>query len=188
MWHRWIRRGLVGLSLLLTSFLLYLLATRTESVPPPSSASPAPLERADAGLHRLTFTQSRAGTVQWEVQAQRGRVFEPENRAVLEDVQVTLYGARGREFRLEGDEGTINTANRDFVLAKHTGPIAIELDSGYTIYTNQLTWTDERREVSTKGPVTIAGHGLTMRGRGLIGKLDSEEFTVLEDVHLELLQ
>jgi lipopolysaccharide export system protein LptC len=40
--------------------------------------------------------------------------------------------------------------------------------------------------VSTGDPVTIVGQGLEIKGRGLVGKLDSEEFKVLEDVHVEI--
>lgn len=187
MWHRWLRRGLLAVSLVLTSFLVYLLTTRTETAPPSARTESAALQRADAGLDRFRFTQSKAGVVQWEVLAEHGRVFESENRAVLDRVKVTLYGPNGRELTLEGDEGTINTASRDFMLAKRTGLIAIKLQNGYTIHTNHLTWEDERREISTQDPVTISGQGMTLTGRGLVGKLDSEEFKVLEDVHLEIL-
>jgi lipopolysaccharide export system protein LptC len=185
-WHRWFRRGLLALSLILTSFLVYLLMTRTGTAPS-NTAATASLQHVDAGLDRFRFTQSRAGVVQWEVLAEHGRVFESEKRAVLDRVKVTLYGPQGRELTLEGDEGTINTANRDFMLAKRTGLIVIRLQNGYTIYTNHLTWADERREISTSDPVTISGQGMTLTGRGLVGKLDSEEFKVLEDVHLEIL-
>lgn len=186
MWHRWARGGLLALSAALASFLFYLLAVRVESVPSPISASPGALERADAGIEGFTFVQSRAGVVQWEVRAQRGRLLEAESRAILEHVQVTLFGARGWELRLQGDEGTIDTAKKDFVLAKHAGPIAVELQNGYTIYTNHLAWTDARGEISTRDPVTISGQGMEVTGRGLIGKLDGEEFQILENVHVEI--
>lgn len=115
-------------------------------------------------------------------------MFETENRAILENVQVTLYGPKGRELRLESDEGTIDTARKNFVLAKRTGTIAVQLDNGYTIYTNHLAWTDERREVTTSDAVTIIGNGLEVKGRGLIGKLDVEEFQILDDVHVAIVQ
>ncbi|MBI4402146.1 MAG: LPS export ABC transporter periplasmic protein LptC [Nitrospirae bacterium] len=188
MWQRWARGSLLALSVILASFLFYLLATRVESVPPPSSASSSPLNRADAGVDQFTFTQTKSGAVQWEVQAQRARVFETEHRAALEKVRVTLYGANGWEMKLEGDEGTIDIHKKDFVLAKHVGPIAVQLESGYTIYTNHLAWADARREISTQDPVTLSGHGLEVTGRGLVGKLDVEEFKVLEDVRVEILQ
>lgn len=154
----------------------------------PRGPAPNRLEHADAGIDSFTFTQSRAGAVQWQVQAQRARMFETENRAVLEGVQITLYGPHGRELQLEGDEGTIDTAKKNFVLAKRTGDIAVRLENGYTIFTNHLAWTDARREVTTSDAVMITGNGLEVKGRGLVGKLDVEEFQVLEDVHVAIVQ
>lgn len=187
MWLRWARSGLLALSLILASFLSYLLVTRTEPVPA-SSNGQGSLERADAGIDQFTFTQSKDGVVQWQVQAQRARVFESEKRALLEDVQVTLFGRKGWELKLAGDEGTIDTEKRDFVLAKRNGVIAVQFESGYTVYTNHLAWADAHREISTNDPVQITGHGLDITGRGFIGKLDKEEFKVLEDVHVEIVQ
>ncbi len=188
MWGRYIRGGLLVLSGILAVFLVYLLTSQVESELAPRGPVPSRLERADAGIDRFTFTQSRSGAVQWQVQAQHARMFETENRAVLEGVQVTLYGPKGRELQLEGDEGTIDTAKKNFVLAKRTGDIAVRLDNGYTIFTNHLAWTDARREVTTNDAVTITGNGLEVRGRGLVGKLDVEEFQILEDVHVAILQ
>ncbi|OGW67285.1 MAG: hypothetical protein A3H49_12490 [Nitrospirae bacterium RIFCSPLOWO2_02_FULL_62_14] len=95
---------------------------------------------------------------------------------------------KGRELQLESDEGTIDTATKNFILAKREGTIAIQLDNGYTIFTNHLVWTDARREVTTNDAVTITGNGLEVKGRGLVGKLDVEEFQILEDVHVEIVQ
>ena len=188
MWKRWIRGGLLVLSIIFTSFLLYLLMTRTESVSSSNLAKPAILDRADAGIDQFTFMQSRGGAVQWEVRAQHARVFETENRAILDQVQVTLYGKKGRELRLQGDEGTIDTVKRNFVLARHTGLIAVQLEGGYTVYTNHLAWNDASREITTGDPVTLSGNGLEVTGLGLVGKLDREEFQVLQDVHVEIVQ
>lgn len=186
MWQRHVRDALLLLSGLLAIFLVYILTTRVEPAQTSPPATSQSLARADAGIDRFTFTQTKAGAVQWQIQAQRAHLVEAEHRAVLEGVQVTLYGPKGRELQLSGDEGTIDTAKKNFRLMKRTGTIAVELASGYTILTNHLAWTDERREVATSDPVTITGHGLEVSGRGLIGKLDLEEFQILEDVHVAI--
>lgn len=188
MWERWARGTLLGLTVILASFLLYLLVTRMDSVPPPSIASPGSVERSDAGIDQFRFTRSRAGAVQWEVQAERARVFEAENRARLEQVRVTLFGAKGWELKLEGDEGIIDTLKKDFVLVKHASLIVVQLESGYTINTNHLAWKDEDRTIRTDDPITIYGNGLKVKGRGFVGKLDTEEFSILEDVHVAIAQ
>jgi lipopolysaccharide export system protein LptC len=188
MWHRVVRGGLLALVVLLASFLIYLLASRTESGPPPNSARPGSIGQGEAGIDQFSFVHSRGGVVQWEVLAQRARLFEAEKRARLEQVKVTLYGAKGWELKLEGDEGTIDTSRKDFLLTKRNGPIVVLLENGYTIYTNHLAWTDARREISTKDPVMLSGHGLEVNGQGFVGKLDVEEFKVLRDVRVEVVQ
>jgi lipopolysaccharide export system protein LptC len=188
MWSRYIRGALLTLSGILAIFLVYLLTSQVESEQPPAGPVSSRLEHADAGIDRFAFTQTKAGAVQWQVQARHARLFETENRAVLEGVQVTLYGPQGRELHLEGDEGTIDTAGKNFVLTKQEGAIAVRLENGYTIYTNHLAWTDASREVSTRDAVRIVGNGLEVSGRGLVGKLDVEEFQILDDVHVAIVQ
>jgi LPS export ABC transporter protein LptC len=187
MWLQWARRSLLAVSVILAFSLAYLLATRTD----PGSASVesrSSLERADAGIDQFLFTQSKDGEVQWRVEAQRARVFENEKRAVLEEVQVTLFGRNGWELKLAGDEGTINTEQHDFVLVKRDGPIIVEFQNGYTIYTNHLAWADARREISTGDPIHITGHGMDVTGRGMVGRLDKEEFRILDHVQVDIAQ
>jgi lipopolysaccharide export system protein LptC len=87
---------------------------------------------------------------------------------------------------LTGEEGTLETGTKNFMLANRNDPITIQMESGYVIRTNHLNWIDKRREIQTSDPVAIDGHGLQITGRGLLGKLDSEIFQVLDDVHVDV--
>ena len=185
-WQRWAQRGLLGLSLILACFLLYLLMTNSTSAPPPTETTPGTINQADAIISKFTFTQTKGDKVQWQVDAQQARLFEQEKKAILDNVAVTLFGIQGREMTVRGDEGTLNTDTKNFILANRSEPLVIYTESGYTIYTNHLAWTDQTREIRTKDPVRIVGHGLDVKGRGLLGHLDTEEFEVLEDVHVDV--
>ena len=185
-WQRWVRRGLLALSVVLACFLAYLLVTSSTMVSTPTAAAPGSMDTADATISQFTFTQTKGDTVQWKVQAQEARLFERDRRAMLQVVAVTLFGRRGKELTVTGDEGTLNTETKNFVLANRSEPLVIHTESGYVIYTNHLTWTDQTREIRTQDPVRIVGHGLEVMGRGLLGHLDREEFEVLEDVHVDL--
>ena len=44
---------------------------------------------------------------------------------------------------MTGDEGTLDTETKNFVLANRSEPLVIHTESGYVIYTNHLTWTDQ---------------------------------------------
>lgn len=170
----------------LASVLLYLLMTNSASAPPPKAMPPGAIGQADATIAQFTFTQTKGEIVQWQVQAQQAHLYEQDKRALLHTVAVTLFGQKGKELTVNGDEGTLDTETKNFVLANKTDPLVVHTESGYVIYTNHLVWTDQTREIRTQDPVRIVGHGLEVTGRGLLGHLDKEEFEVLEDVHVDL--
>jgi LPS export ABC transporter protein LptC len=187
-WQHWVRRGLLGLSAALACFLVYLLVTNSTMGPTTTAAAPGSMDMdtADATISQFTFTQTKDDTVQWQVQAKEAQLFERDRRAILQVVAVTLFGRQGKELTVIGDEGTLNTETKNFVLANRSKPLVIYTESGYVIYTNHLAWTDQTREIRTQDPVRIVGHGLEVTGRGLLGHLDREEFEILEDVHVDL--
>jgi LPS export ABC transporter protein LptC len=186
MWQLVTRRALLTLSVLLAAFLGYLLFRNADSTQSSRPIAPESMEQADAKILEFIFTQSKGDVVQWQVQAKQARLFEQDKRAVLRDVDLTFYGAGGDEVTVHGEEGTLDTATKNFRLANRQTPIVVETRSGYTIYTNHLIWTDESREIRTEDPVRMVGHGLEVRGQGLIGRMESEEFEVLQDVHVDL--
>ncbi len=158
-----------------------------DSTPANKQAPPDSIERADAKISEFIFTQSKGDSIEWQIQAKQARLFEREKQALLNDVDVTLYGGKGKEMTVSGDEGTLNTLTKHFALANRTDPLVVETGGGYTIYTNHLNWADDKKEISTEDPVRIVGHGIEVTGRGLLGKLGSEEFEVLEDVRVALV-
>lgn len=186
MWQRWVQRGLLAISVVLACFLAYLLVTNSTTVPAPTATAPGSMDTADATISQFTFTQTKGDAVQWQVEAQEARLFERDRRAMLQVVAVTLFGQQGKELTVTGDEGTLDTETKNFVLSNRSEPLVVHTESGYVIYTNHLAWTDQTREIRTQDPVRIIGHGLEVTGRGLLGHLDTEEFEVLEDVHVDL--
>lgn len=185
-WQRLVRRGLLALSGVLACFLAYLLMTNSTAVPPPTATAPGSMDSADATISQFTFTQTKGDAVQWQVEAHEARLFEQDKKTMLKVVAVTLFGRQGKELTVTGDDGVLNTETKDFVLSNKSEPLVVHTESGYVIYTNHLAWTDKTREIRTKDPVRIVGHGLEVTGRGLLGHLDTEEFEVLEDVHVDL--
>src|SRR2546428_5128017 len=102
----------------------------------PQASSPVLPQEADAGLQGFSFAQSKAGLVAWKFQARLAQLFEADATAMLPDnVQVTLMGADGVTMTVTGDEGSINTASKDFVISKRSGNLALILNGGVTIYT-----------------------------------------------------
>ncbi|MCP9446821.1 MAG: LPS export ABC transporter periplasmic protein LptC [Nitrospira sp.] len=187
MWQQIMRRVLLAVSGALSVFLVYVLAMNAESVPPPDQKTMLnAMERADATISEFVFTQSNKDDVEWKIVAKQARLFEQEKQALLNDVDVTLYGENGRELTVSGEEGTFHIATKSFSLSNKETPLVVETRGGYTIYTNHLAWANDRKEVSTRDPVRIVGQGVEVTGRGFLGRLDVEEFEVLDDVRVAL--
>ena len=115
------------------------LVTNSTVIPAPTAAAPGSMDTADATISQFTFTHTKGGTVQWQVQAQEARLFERDRQAILQVVAVTLFGRQGKELTVTGDEGTLNTETKNFVLANRSEPLVIHTESGYVIYTNHLS-------------------------------------------------
>jgi lipopolysaccharide export system protein LptC len=94
---------------------------------------------------------------------------------------------KGKELTVSGEEGTFNTTTKHFVLSNRKTHLVVETGGGYTIYTNHLEWANDTKQISTEDDVRIVGHGVQVTGRGLLGKIGSEEFEVLKDVRVDLL-
>ena len=179
------RWTLGGIILSLAAFLAYVVIRQMHATaPPPPVASPI-LEEADAGMEGFVYRQTKDGMVQWEVAAQKAEMFEAKHEAALEAVELRLFGRDGQEMMVRADEGMINTQTNDFELSNRENLIAIKLRNGYTILTPHLHWIDNKQEIRTPNPVTIQGHGLTITGIGLVGYLETEEFTVLDHVRVQ---
>jgi lipopolysaccharide export system protein LptC len=187
MWERVARRTLLALSAVLAAFLCYLLYINADSAPLTQPVAPGTMEQADAKISNFTFTQSKGSAIQWHVQAKEARVFERERRALLTGVDITFYGEQGKELMVSGEEGTLDIATKNLMLANQSKPMVAETLSGYTIYTNHVVWKDATKELHTNDLIRIVGHGVTVTGRGLLGRMGSEEFQILEDVHVDFL-
>ena len=187
MWQIWVRRGLLGISLCFASILAYILFTHSDSGSSATRPRPDVLHKADAGMADFTFTQTREGSVQWEVVADHAEVFESRHEAVLQGVVVTLHGSTGKQITLQGEEGVIDTRTKDFVVANTSDPIRIDLEGGYHVFTNALEWKDSEGKFYTEAPITLVGNGMNIEGRGFRGTPASEEFKVLHDVQVSIL-
>lgn len=186
MWERIARQALLTLSVALAIFLGYLLVMNADSDTPRQPILQDPRDQADAKLSEFTFTQSKGDIVQWQVRAKQARIFEQEKRVVLRDVVVTLYGAEGNDVTVQGEEGMFETGTKNFTLSNQDTPLVVETRSGYIIYTNHLKWTEETKVIHTDDTVQIVGRGLEVNGKGLLGRMETEEFEILRDVHVDL--
>lgn len=180
------RAGLLGIIFaLLATLLIFIVVGPSRRVAQVSV--PALPQKADAGLQGFSYVQSKDGLVDWKIQAKQAQVFDADAKAVLNDeVRVTLMGRNGVTMTVTGDDGTINTASKDFVISKRSGELALVFDSGYTIYTPEVTWDNQTHRIWTNAPVRITGPMLKATGRGMDAFPITNEMRIRRNVRVEI--
>ena len=184
--ERLVRGGLLGIMLVVVvTLILYVLQGPSRRIPA-VSVSVLP-QNADAGLREFSFVESKEGQVDWKIHAKEAQVFDADSKAILKDVVVTLSDARGLQMTVEGDDGTINTVSKDFVLSKRSGDLALVFEDGYTIYTPRLAWVNIERRFWTDEPVRITGpNHMEVTGQGMDTLLTTREMRIRRDARVEV--
>jgi LPS export ABC transporter protein LptC len=167
---------------LIATILVYIAAGPARRAP--QASVPLLSQQADAGLQEFSFAQSKGGLVDWKIQARQAQLFEADAKAVLNDVHVTLMGTDGITMTVAGDEGTINTTSKDFVISKRSGSLALILNGGFTIYTPQIRWDDQALRIWTDESVRITGHRLEVTGQGMDAFPATREMRVRNNVRV----
>jgi LPS export ABC transporter protein LptC len=183
--ERLARAALLGVMLIvlatLTIFILQGPARRIPSV----SVAVIP-ESPSSGLREFSFVESNAGDVEWKIRAQQAQVFDADAKAVLSGVRVTMADAKGVQMTVEGDDGTINTTSKDFVLSNRSGELALVFNDGYTIYTTRIEWVNNERRLWTDAPVRITGPSIEVTGQGMDALLATQEMRIRRDARVEV--
>jgi LPS export ABC transporter protein LptC len=143
---------------------------------------------ANAWIHGFSYRQTKAGGTKWMVTADQAKIFEKEQLARLEDVQVKLFDGdfHREQLYITSEEGMMNTSTNNFDLVSQKQQTVMTFESGYQVFSDRLTWVEEARELQTSDPVVIRGNGLTITGVGLKGNVDSKEFQLLAHVRAEV--
>jgi len=185
--ERVIRAGLLGIMLVVLATLIVFVLQGPSRRVPAVSVSALP-QTADAGLREFSFVESKGGQVDWKLHAKEAQVFDAESKAILKGVRVTLSDARGLQMTVEGDDATINTASKDFVLSKRSGDLALVFEDGYTIYTTRLAWVNIERRFWTDEPVRITGphNNMEVTGQGMDTLLTTREMRIRRNARVEV--
>jgi LPS export ABC transporter protein LptC len=183
--ERLARAGLLGVMfIVLATLTIFILQGPTRRIP---SLSVAVIPQdPSAGLREFSFVESNAGDVEWKIRAHQAQVFDADAKAVLSGVRVTMADSKGVQMTVEGDDGTINTTSKDFVLSNRSGDLALVFNDGYTIYTSRFTWVNNERRLWTDAPVRITGPSFEVTGQGMDALLATQEMRIRRDARVEV--
>jgi LPS export ABC transporter protein LptC len=87
---------------------------------------------------------------------------------------------------ITSEEGVMDTSNNNFELLSKKEKTVMTFESGYQVFSDRLTWSEQSRQIQTPDPVTIQGNDLVITGTGLVGDIDKNEFRLLKNVRAEV--
>ncbi|MEE9137858.1 MAG: LPS export ABC transporter periplasmic protein LptC [candidate division NC10 bacterium] len=163
--------GVVGLSLL---------AGAEGHSRPGIAASPS--SSPDATIDRIRMTESRMGKPLWEVEADKGEIFEDRGIVILtrvvHPVRIVIHNGKESLTTL-ADKAVVDLTTKDLQLFGH---VRSESSKGMKFSTEHLTWSAGKRQISTDAPVVIKKAGLEIRGKGMVADTILERMTIHKPV------
>jgi LPS export ABC transporter protein LptC len=150
------------------------------------AVSPASSEEPDTAIERIRMTETQKGKRLWEVEADRAKIFEDKGKAILiqvvDPVRIVIYN---------GDETLTSFAEKVVVDLKTKdleliGNVRSESSQGTKIFTELVTWSAGKRQITTDAPVVIEKEGYQIRGKGMVADTGLERVTVRERIASEI--
>ncbi len=183
---RWVLTlAVLGMAL----FVSFRVMTHMQSKSEATASVPVEEQEADAWIKGFSYRQTRSGKTKWVVTADQAKVFEDENKAQLQKVNVQLIDDDSEKVQLKiiSDEGVMDTSKNDFELASQDRQTVISFEQGYRVFSERFSWNERLKHIHTKDPVRIEGNDMVITGIGLVGDIEKNEFRLLKKVRVEML-
>lgn len=148
----------------------------------------SPPSRIDGDLILTGFRLSTLsdGEQEWEVSADRARLFERDHHVLLDGVRGTVRMDDGSVVEFEGEAAVFDTETRDLQLTGGDTGAVVTLPSGYVLRTDRLQWVQSRGELLSDDPVELRGPRLAIHGVGVRILPATQELTILNRVAVDV--
>ncbi|MEA3509708.1 MAG: LPS export ABC transporter periplasmic protein LptC [candidate division NC10 bacterium] len=142
----------------------------------------SPSSSPDAAIDRIRMTESRMGEPLWEVEADKGEIFEDRGIVILtrvvHPVRIVIHNGKESLTTL-AEKAVVDLTTKDLQLFGH---VRSESSKGMKFSAEHLTWSAGKRQISTDAPVVIKKAGLEIRGKGMVADTILERMTIRKPV------
>ncbi len=128
------------------------------------------------------LTRINGSDVEWEIGAKKASIASSDEDAVLEDINITHRSQSGGIIILSADKGRYNIGTNSFLMEKENRDVSIRLASGITINVESLLWSEEDRQVRSKGVVYVTGQAFDLEGEELVANIDSGIYEIRKNI------
>jgi len=137
-------------------------------------------EQVKVQIEKIRYSGTKAGRVEWELEADSAKRSKDEDLTLLENVRVTFFARDSTSYLLTADEGTFMENSGEI---KVSGNVVVRSSGdGYTIKTSSLTYFVNGRKITTDERVSMTSRGIDLEGTGLVVLVDKNSFRLLRNV------
>ncbi|GMR04726.1 MAG: hypothetical protein BMS9Abin23_0631 [Thermodesulfobacteriota bacterium] len=142
-------------------------------------------EEGDIGIQidNIHYSNTRAGRVEWELDAKSATRFKKEDLMVFDAVKMVFYAKDGTPYRLKAREGRY-LETRGEINAR--GDVEITSPGGYNLKTESIKYLSGPGELTSSDHVRILSESMDVEGVGLKVDIDDGRFYILKDVRAVL--
>jgi lipopolysaccharide export system protein LptC len=159
----------IGIVLIVGLLIAIFLKYREYSEDPSKLVEAIP-EGTDISIGEIRHTAVKDGRKEWSLEAASANYSDNAQRAVFDDVQVTLFMENGREINVKGQAGQLDTQTNDIAIS---GNVVVQ-DADYRLEAESILYDHAQRTISIPVPVTISGKTFKLAGRKMDVDLTSE--------------
>lgn len=138
----------------------------------------------ELALQDINYTHSEGGVARWRLVAKQVQLLSAEQVSVVNDLQLTFFGADGVEqATLTARDGRVSA---DFSVVEVRGEVKIVSRNGYTLQTEYLTYRQQDRSIRTDAPVKLVSARMQLDGVGLLLDFTTRRLRILDKVRAVL--
>jgi len=134
---------------------------------------------ADYSMVSPHFVEMKGNDKVTDVKADSASYFKDDNMADLERPEMVFFGEGGKETKIEGMHGIINTSTNDLLLEKS---VVARSPEGHYFKSESLTYMSGPKLVTTDDPISITGRGFIIKGTGMRLDIEKETYYINQDV------
>lgn len=175
---------LFALAVMAVMAVLAFMGLFTENAGPKNDGAKADRLGDVMKLNGIRLTQKKNNVKELDLWAETAVIALDESRIDLEKFTLVSYSKQAGEVALSARKGVFINATSDVTAS---GGALVRDDSGRALMTDGFTWSNSRREIRTDDPIWVFGNGYTLRGKGLIARLDDEMVEIPSGVSVTIL-
>lgn len=167
---------LVGMSLAGSSIPAGGESWTSPTTPPSADSSP------NVTIERIRLSETRMGERLWELEADKGEMFEDRGIVVLtrvvQPVRIVIHNGK-ESLTTFAEKAVVDLATKDLQLS---GQVRSKSSRGTQFFAEHVTWSAGKRQISTDAPVVVKRAGLEVQGMGMVADTILERMIIRKPI------